>query len=75
MNGQYREKIRVGSIVEIVEKKNQLTGKLTKGEVVRILTQKKYHSHGIKEYCGITLASGGLIFWSFFFNAFTILPL
>ena len=46
MNGQYREKIRVGSIVEIVEKKNQLTGKLTKGEVVR--TQKKYHSHGIK---------------------------
>ena len=48
MNGQYREKIRVGSIVEIVEKKNQLTGKLTKGEVVRILTQKKYHSHGIK---------------------------
>ena len=48
MSGQYREEIRIGGIVEIVEKINQSTGKLTKGEVSRILTKKKYHSRGIK---------------------------
>ena len=34
--------------MEIVEKINQSTGKLTKGEVSRILTKKRYHSRGIK---------------------------
>ena len=48
MSGEYREEIHVGSIVEIVEKKNQPTGKLTKGEVSRILTKKDFHSRGIK---------------------------
>jgi len=48
MSGQYREEIRIGGIVEIVEKINQSTGKLTKGEVSRILTKKRYHSRGIK---------------------------
>ena len=48
MSGQYREEVRIGGIVEIVEKINQPTGKLTKGEVSRILTKKSYHSRGIK---------------------------
>ena len=48
MNGQYRNEIKIGCLVEIVEKENQLTGKLTKGEVSRCLTKKVFHSLGIK---------------------------
>lgn len=48
MNGQHRSNIQIGSIVEIVQKADQPTGKLTVGEVFRILTKKSYHSRGIK---------------------------
>ena len=43
-----RNKIKIGSIVYIVLKKDQRTGKLTKGKVKRILTSKHHHSRGIK---------------------------
>lgn len=48
MNGQNRADIRIGLEVNIVLKKDQPTGKLTKGHVKRILTNSNFHPHGIK---------------------------
>ncbi len=44
----YRENIKLGQEVEIVLKKDQKTGKLTKGRVRAILTSSTFHSRGIK---------------------------
>ena len=35
-------------MVQIVQKQDQRTGKLTEGTVKRILTSSKVHPHGIK---------------------------
>ncbi len=43
-----RSQIRPGLRVQIVEKQNQPTGKLTEGVVARILTKSPTHPHGIK---------------------------
>jgi len=43
-----RDKITIGVIVEIVQKQDQRTGKLTEGAVKRILTSSNFHPHGIK---------------------------
>ncbi|MBI4785932.1 MAG: YwbE family protein [Chloroflexi bacterium] len=43
-----RNEIRPGLRVQIVEKHNQRTGKLTEGVVARILTSSSTHPHGIK---------------------------
>ncbi|SOC39956.1 YwbE family protein [Ureibacillus acetophenoni] len=48
MNGQNRNNITPGMTVEIVLKKDQKTGKLTKGTVKDILTKSGTHPHGIK---------------------------
>jgi len=48
MNGQIRNNIKVGALVDIVLKKDQPTGKLTRGHVKRILTNSPTHPHGIK---------------------------
>lgn len=48
MNGKHREHIQSGMPVFIVLKKDQRTGKLTKGIVKDILTKSSTHSHGIK---------------------------
>ena len=48
MNGQIRKNIAVGALVDIVLKKDQPTGKLTRGHVKRILTKSPTHPHGIK---------------------------
>lgn len=48
MGGERRDDIRVGSIVNIVLKQNQRSGRLTEGEVETILTKSKQHPHGIK---------------------------
>lgn len=48
MNGQNRKDIYPGLIVEIVLKKDQATGKRTKGIVQDILTNSPTHPHGIK---------------------------
>jgi uncharacterized repeat protein (TIGR03833 family) len=48
MNGQIRSNIKIGALVEIVLKKDQPTGKLTRGHVKRILTKSPTHPHGIK---------------------------
>ncbi len=43
-----RNKISIGIIVQIVQKQDQRTGKLTEGKVKRILTLSQVHPHGIK---------------------------
>ena len=49
-----RSELRPGVRVRIVEKKNQPTGQLTEGVVMRILTSSPAHPHGIK----VMLADG-----------------
>ena len=49
-----RNEIASGLRVQIVEKQNQATGKLTEGVVARILTSSPTHPHGIK----VMLADG-----------------
>jgi uncharacterized repeat protein (TIGR03833 family) len=44
----FRENIKLGQEVEIVLKKDQRTGKRTKGTVRAILTSAPFHSRGIK---------------------------
>lgn len=48
MNGKQRAKIKPGSHVKIVLKKDQRTGELTDGYVKNILTNSSQHPHGIK---------------------------
>ena len=43
-----REDIRVGDEVEIELKKDQNTGKRTRGTVSALLTKSRAHPHGIK---------------------------
>ncbi|AJW71101.1 YwbE family protein [Nitrosopumilus adriaticus] len=43
-----RNKISVGTSVQIILKKDQRTGNLTNGTVKRILTSSNFHPHGIK---------------------------
>jgi len=48
LNGQNRENIQIGALVDVVLKKDQPTGVLTRGHVKRILTKSASHPHGIK---------------------------
>ena len=48
MSGQRRADIHVGALVDIVLKRDQRTGRLTRGHVKRILTGSATHPHGIK---------------------------
>ena len=48
MDGKTRSSISIGALVDIVLKKDQPTGKLTRGHVKRILTNSPTHPHGIK---------------------------
>ena len=43
-----RSDILPGMRVQIVEKQNQPTGRLTEGVVARLLTKSPTHPHGIK---------------------------
>ncbi|MDH5607688.1 MAG: YwbE family protein [Anaerolineae bacterium] len=47
-DGTKRNNIHIGSRVEVVQKQDQRTGKLTSGVVKRILTNSQTHPHGIK---------------------------
>lgn len=46
--GNKRSNIKLGDLVEIVQKQHQRTGELTEGLVVRVLTKSANHPHGIK---------------------------
>lgn len=48
MNGTLRSNISIGATVEIVLKKDQRSGALTRGIVKDILTKSPSHTHGIK---------------------------
>lgn len=48
MNGQNRNNIKIGLLVDVVLKADQVTGKLTRGHVKRILTNSLNHPRGIK---------------------------
>ncbi|MBE9535849.1 MAG: YwbE family protein [Proteobacteria bacterium] len=52
MDGRNRADIKAGITVEVVEKHNQRTGKVTKGLVEDILTKSSTHPHGIKVQLG-----------------------
>ena len=54
MDGQRREDIYAGLTVDIVLKKDQRTGTLTRGVAQDILTSSAFHSRGIK----VRLTSG-----------------
>lgn len=57
MTGKLRSNIRPGALVDIVLKRDQPTGKLTRGHVKRILTNSPSHPHGIK----VMLEEGGQV--------------
>lgn len=57
MDGKTRSQIHPGMLVDVVLKKDQPTGKLTRGHVKRILTNSATHPHGIK----VMLAEGDLV--------------
>ena len=48
MNGKNRADVKIGLTVKIVLKQDQRTGKLTQGEVAKLLTNSSTHPHGIK---------------------------
>ncbi len=56
MTGNQRKAIRVGLLVQVVQKHHQRTGELTEGVVQRILTKSPSHPHGIK-----VMLEGGIV--------------
>ncbi len=48
MNGTKRADIVPGIRVQVVQKQDQRSGKLTEGVVQKILTKSPSHTHGIK---------------------------
>jgi uncharacterized repeat protein (TIGR03833 family) len=54
MSGRNRAVIKAGTLVQVVQKQDQRTGKLTEGIVKDILTKSSTHPHGIK----VRLTSG-----------------
>lgn len=48
MDGRNRADIEIGACVGIVLKQNQRNGEITEGNVKQILTNSKFHPHGIK---------------------------
>jgi uncharacterized repeat protein (TIGR03833 family) len=48
MNGKNQSNIKPGARVQVVQKQDQRTGKLTEGIVKDILTKSSTHPHGIK---------------------------
>ena len=47
-DGAFRENVKVGLEVEIVQKHHQRSGELTLGVVAQLLTKSPKHPHGIK---------------------------
>ena len=48
MDYTVRSNIKIGAVVNVVQKQDQGTGKLTQGVVARILTNSPNHPRGIK---------------------------
>lgn len=56
MDGTVRSNIKIGAKVQVVQKQDQQTGKLTEGIVIRILTNSPIHHRGIK-----VMLEGGIV--------------
>ena len=56
MDGRKRADINPGTRVQVVQKQDQRSGKLTEGTVDEILTNSATHPHGIK----VRLVSGAV---------------
>lgn len=56
MDGTIRSNIKIGAKVMVVQKQDQRTGKLTEGNVQRILTNSQNHPRGIK-----VMLEGGIV--------------
>jgi len=56
MDGTVRSNIKIGAKVQVVQKQDQRTGKLTEGIVIRILTNSPNHHRGIK-----VMLEGGIV--------------
>ena len=56
MDGTVRSNIKIGTKVQVVQKQDQRTGKLTEGVVMRILTNSSNHTRGIK-----VMLEGGIV--------------
>lgn len=54
MDHTMRSKIKIGAVVNVVQKQDQRTGTLTQGVVAQILTNSANHPRGIK----VRLSSG-----------------
>jgi len=54
MGARIQRDIKPGAVVQVVQKQDQRTGKLTEGVVKDILTKSSSHPHGIK----VRLTSG-----------------
>ncbi len=48
MIGNKRSNIKLGDLVEVVQKQHQRSGELTEGLVKKVLTKSPNHPHGIK---------------------------
>jgi len=48
MDGRKRSDVKIGMLVNIVQKHHQQSGKLTEGIVKNLLTNSPNHPHGIK---------------------------
>ena len=48
MDGRRRRDVARGARVDVVLKKDQRTGRLTRGVVREVLTNSEFHPHGIK---------------------------
>ena len=48
MEGNHRKNIKPGTLVRVVQKQDQQSGRLTEGVVQTILTKSPQHPHGIK---------------------------
>lgn len=51
-----RSQIQIGATVQVVQKQDQRTGKLTQGVIARILTNSSNHPRGIK-----VMLEGGIV--------------
>jgi len=47
-DGTIKSNVRIGLLVEVVQKQHQRSGELTMGLVKRLLTKSSNHPHGIK---------------------------
>ena len=47
-DGRVRNNVQIGKEVEVVQKRDQRSGVLTRGVVQRVLTKSASHPHGIK---------------------------